>query len=117
MRSALSFSRSDPCSPRSAPRRWSGLLSKIRPLRWWPSLWRGAFLASALAATAFNLIGERETWLALTLPTPSPLIRYERLVASARWYPLDRNLRWAPEEFRQMVAALVADQLSRGRDK
>jgi hypothetical protein len=41
----------------------------------------------------------------------SPQERYDRLADAARWFPLDRNVRTAPEIFRAEFNKLVNDRM------
>jgi hypothetical protein len=77
--------------------------------------WRALFAALLLASAALNVgVDMRMREILAERGTP-PLVRYERMVLAAKWWPLDRNVRWAPERYREAFNALV-DQLQVSND-
>lgn len=106
-------SRSSPFSPKA----WCGFHSTRRSLRFWGWCWRGIFAAFVIAQVSLN---GRAEWLAhlaystASLPSPARCMKltivdcekmdaaaqtYMQLFAAAGLYPLDRRIRWAPDQF------------------
>ena len=93
--------------PRSSLRPWFGVRSRNRRQQRLRFAFRVSCVALALVLVVLHLSAERMTFLTLTGPGLSPSQRYAQLLVVTRLWPFDRNIRWEPEMYRQMVNAGV----------
>ena len=83
-----------------------GGLSAALPHSRWRHWFLGIFTVSVLVLVSLNVIAElivREAYDTTT--KTSAQTRYALLVQAAKFYPLDRNIRWSAANFRNMYNA------------
>src|SRR5271168_1307450 len=89
----------------------SGSPSTRRSLPLWAHCWRVIFAGIMLALAAANITAQYLTSHALRTKGLSPPERYEQLILAAKFYPLDRNIREAPEGWRLYWNTYVSERM------
>ena len=81
--------------------------STCQPPGFYSWLLRGILAGVVIALVVSNVLAEFYTARYLQARNLTPLDRYNLLIGASSMYPLDRNLRQAPETFRAAYNALV----------